>query len=618
MKEPVFNILVKKIIIYFFLLYSLIGTGVSADIYPINDNNYGPLLGARTEGQWVQENGLYIKQNNQQNVLIEGTNKYLNFGILSGTTGYGIRDNSGTMEFKNNAGSWAGFGTGTGSGGGISDPFTHTTNYGQSVSATTTPIWQQNGSMTSGTAHFVNTSSTLSTIFGTSWINNGIINGTGGNGYLDFIAQSSNPTSPPAGTARFHSATTQGFTRFELDNEAGTNIVLGRDSVVIAKNTSGVTINKGETVYVTGSTGNVPNIAKAQANSSATLHSIYVAVDDIGINNFGQVMRNGIISNFNTSAFSSGASVWVSTSTAGGYTSIRPSGSDYVQRIGTILVSGVGNGSIDVEIAPAILNMETGTNQTTWTAQNLLPSANNTYNLGSFGSAYKDIFSSSTFYTNHILATDGGEFGGNVNVTGTLYAKNINNIAGGAMTISNEAANQALTLDPASGGYILFNGNSRQLVNQFLYYGSTITTADSAIVGMNTQTNDNTLAITLGTGTRTMLFMENGDTAINYAVPVQTDPTMVFLPSTLGAGNNQRLHISQGTASSSMKAFGVPFNFESASSTKFFNPKTPGRGFSIMNENNITSTTDDMVFASSTPGGAGPVVRTAQMATAID
>lgn len=36
---------------------------------------------------------------------------YLNWGLTSGTTGYGIRDNGGTLEFKNSAGSWTSLGS---------------------------------------------------------------------------------------------------------------------------------------------------------------------------------------------------------------------------------------------------------------------------------------------------------------------------------------------------------------------------------------------------------------------------------------------------------------------------------------------------------------------------
>ena len=36
-----------------------------------------------------------------------GSNAYLNFGGTGGSSGYGIRDNGGLLEFKNSGGSWA-------------------------------------------------------------------------------------------------------------------------------------------------------------------------------------------------------------------------------------------------------------------------------------------------------------------------------------------------------------------------------------------------------------------------------------------------------------------------------------------------------------------------------
>jgi hypothetical protein len=39
--------------------------------------------------------------------------RYLNFGTVNGSTGYGFEDNAGTLEFKNALGAWASIGTGT-------------------------------------------------------------------------------------------------------------------------------------------------------------------------------------------------------------------------------------------------------------------------------------------------------------------------------------------------------------------------------------------------------------------------------------------------------------------------------------------------------------------------
>lgn len=210
---------------------------------------------------------------------------------------------------------------------------------------------------------------------GTGGVINGHIDitGTAGAGFITLVAQASNPTAPAAGTLLLHSVTTQGFTRMEQDNEAATNLVLGRDNVFIAKNTSGGSIAKGKVVYITGSTGNVPNIALARANSASTIPEVGVALDTIADNAFGQVMVLGVISNINTSAFASGDQIWVSTSVAGGLQNTRPSGTSgaYVLRVGSVMVSGVGNGSIIVDIAPFIGNIETGTLASTWTGNNV-------------------------------------------------------------------------------------------------------------------------------------------------------------------------------------------------------------------------------------------------------
>ena len=40
------------------------------------------------------------------NAILSGAGRYFNFGATSGSSGYGIRDNAGLLEFKNSGGSW--------------------------------------------------------------------------------------------------------------------------------------------------------------------------------------------------------------------------------------------------------------------------------------------------------------------------------------------------------------------------------------------------------------------------------------------------------------------------------------------------------------------------------
>jgi hypothetical protein len=58
---------------------------------------------------WTERIGSYVEVvwNEGRDVLIRGTNKYLNFGNFSGSSGYGFRDSGGTIQWKNSGGSWA-------------------------------------------------------------------------------------------------------------------------------------------------------------------------------------------------------------------------------------------------------------------------------------------------------------------------------------------------------------------------------------------------------------------------------------------------------------------------------------------------------------------------------
>jgi len=77
-------------------------------------------LGARTDNDWNLRGGSYLETADAggYNILINGTNKYVNFNALSGSSGYGFRDNAGTVEYKSSGGSWAAVGSGGGGSGG--------------------------------------------------------------------------------------------------------------------------------------------------------------------------------------------------------------------------------------------------------------------------------------------------------------------------------------------------------------------------------------------------------------------------------------------------------------------------------------------------------------------
>ena len=67
---------------------------------------------ARTEGQWEKKVGSSFIQTvrNVAGILLRGTNRYINFGSVTGDTGYGFRDNNGVLEYRNSSGAWTAMG----------------------------------------------------------------------------------------------------------------------------------------------------------------------------------------------------------------------------------------------------------------------------------------------------------------------------------------------------------------------------------------------------------------------------------------------------------------------------------------------------------------------------
>lgn len=96
-----------------------------AGVFPVS------AYAARTSVDWVNLSGTTYIQPNFGNagvdLLILGSNRYLNFNTVTGTNGYGFRDNAGIMQFKNSGGSWTNFGSGSGGGGGGSGSWSTST-----------------------------------------------------------------------------------------------------------------------------------------------------------------------------------------------------------------------------------------------------------------------------------------------------------------------------------------------------------------------------------------------------------------------------------------------------------------------------------------------------------
>lgn len=158
------------------------------------------------------------------------------------------------------------------------------------------------------------------------------------------------PAAPASGSLVLASFNQQGFSVAHIYDPQGNGIEITRDNITVVRNTSGSSISKGKVVYVTGSTGTVPTVSLAKADSSTTVPAIGVMYDTTANNGYGRVVLLGNIENIDLSAFSNGDHLYVSAATAGGMTATKPAYPDIPQFVGTVLNNGVGNGVLSVHV----------------------------------------------------------------------------------------------------------------------------------------------------------------------------------------------------------------------------------------------------------------------------
>lgn len=92
------------------------------------------------------------------------------------------------------------------------------------------------------------------------------------------------------------------------------------------RNTTGATLAKGTVVYISGATGQIATVSKAIATSDATsAQTLGMITTDLPNNTNGYVTVFGLITNINTSAYTDGAQLYLSGTTAGAVTATKPS-----------------------------------------------------------------------------------------------------------------------------------------------------------------------------------------------------------------------------------------------------------------------------------------------------
>ncbi|QDP59397.1 MAG: putative fiber protein [Prokaryotic dsDNA virus sp.] len=118
-----------------------------------------------------------------------------------------------------------------------------------------------------------------------------------------------------------------------------------------AKNDSGGVISKGQAVYITGISGDVPTVDLARSNSASTMPAFGLAASNANDQAEVQVVSFGNLTAYNTTTYSLsvGDTVYVSSSTAGALTNTAPTGeSNLIQNIGKVVRASATEGIIKV------------------------------------------------------------------------------------------------------------------------------------------------------------------------------------------------------------------------------------------------------------------------------
>jgi hypothetical protein len=117
------------------------------------------------------------------------------------------------------------------------------------------------------------------------------------------------------------------------------------------RNETGATLTRGTVVYISGAAGNKALVSKALATSDATSAQTYgVITADIPNNQNGYATIAGSLGNLNTSAYTDGTQLYLSSTTAGDWTSTKQYAPNHLVYVGVVTRSHVNQGTIEVKI----------------------------------------------------------------------------------------------------------------------------------------------------------------------------------------------------------------------------------------------------------------------------
>lgn len=173
-------------------------------------------------------------------------------------------------------------------------------------------------------------------------------------------------------------------------DQNGSVLQIGQEVHWHVSNNSGVTINDGEAVMATGTLGASGKITVAKMVGSSAANAKYllgIATETIPNGSTGKITHFGKVNDINTSAWSDGQVLYVSTSVVGGLTATKPT-SGLAQPVAFVVYSHATNGilavrvdSLDENAFAALADNETVSGTWTFSSDPLISYDNTTSGL---------------------------------------------------------------------------------------------------------------------------------------------------------------------------------------------------------------------------------------------
>ena len=116
-------------------------------------------------------------------------------------------------------------------------------------------------------------------------------------------------------------------------------------------NSTGATLTKGTIVYINGGQGNLPTVTKALATGDSTSAQTFGVVQaDITNNNNGYVVVAGKLSDLDTQAYTEGTQLYLSSTTAGTWTSTKQYAPAHLVYVGIVVRAHPTQGIVEIKI----------------------------------------------------------------------------------------------------------------------------------------------------------------------------------------------------------------------------------------------------------------------------